>query len=75
MAERPGIHRPGKLRPPEVGYVRTSDAARDSADRILYDRDYGVLCYDADGTGASEQVAFAKLSVGFKMTALDFRVI
>jgi hypothetical protein len=54
---------------------RRGDEAQDSTDRIIYDRDDGVLYYDADGTGASEQVAFAKLSVGLRMTALDFQVI
>jgi hypothetical protein len=57
------------------GLFRTGDAAQDSTDRIIYDRDDGVLYYDADGIGTGEQVAFAKLSVGLKMTSLDFQVI
>lgn len=57
------------------GVFRTSDEARDSTDRILYDRDDGVLYYDADGTGASEQVAVAKLSPGLRLTSLDFLII
>ncbi|MBB3019556.1 Ca2+-binding RTX toxin-like protein [Microvirga lupini] len=54
---------------------RTGDEARDSTDRIIYDRDDGFLYYDADGTGAIEQVAFAKLSVGLRITSLDFQII
>jgi hypothetical protein len=57
------------------GVFRTSDEARDSTDRIIYDRDDGVLYYDADGSGASEQVAFAKLSIGLRMTSLDFHIV
>jgi hypothetical protein len=57
------------------GVFRTSDEARDSTDRILYDREDGVLYYDADGTGTTEQVAFAKLSAGLKITSLDFHII
>jgi Ca2+-binding RTX toxin-like protein len=57
------------------GVFRTGDEARDSTDRIIYDRDDGVLYYDADGTGTVEQVAFAKLSTGLRMTSLDFQVI
>jgi hypothetical protein len=54
---------------------RRGDEALDSTDRIIYDRDDGVLYYDADGTGATEQVAFAKLSVGLRITSLDFQII
>ena len=57
------------------GVFRTSDEAQDSTARILYDRNDGVLYYDADGTGTTEQVAFAKLSAGLKITSLDFHII
>ncbi|MBJ6124908.1 calcium-binding protein [Microvirga splendida] len=57
------------------GVFRTGDQARDSTDRIIYDRDDGMLYYDADGTGASEQVAVAKLSDGLRLTSLDFLII
>ncbi len=67
-----GIGSAGRLK---SGVFRTSDEARDSTDRILYDRDDGVLYYDADGTGAGEQTAFAKLSAGLRLTSLDFQVI
>jgi Ca2+-binding RTX toxin-like protein len=59
----------------KAGAFRTGDEARDSSDRIIYDRDDGVLYYDADGAGAGKQVAFAKLSAALSMTSLDFLVI
>jgi hypothetical protein len=67
-----GLGSEGRLK---SGVFRTSDVARDSTDRILYDRDDGVLYYDADGTGATAQVAFAKLSDGLKLTSLDFLIV
>jgi Ca2+-binding RTX toxin-like protein len=53
----------------------TSTEAHDATDRVIYDSDNGVLYYDQDGTGATEQVIVAKLSTGLKMTNLDFLVI
>ncbi len=53
----------------------TGDEAHDATDRIIYDRDDGVLYYDQDGTGAGAQVAFAKISTGLRMTSLDFQVV
>ncbi|WP_281400187.1 calcium-binding protein [Microvirga zambiensis] len=54
---------------------RTGTVAHDSTDRVIYDRAHGVLYYDQDGNGASEQVVVAKLSTGLKMTHLDILVI
>jgi Ca2+-binding RTX toxin-like protein len=53
----------------------TGAAAHDSSDRVIYDKSTGALYYDRDGTGAAEQVQFAKLSAGLKMTYHDFFVI
>ncbi|HEV2564445.1 MAG TPA: calcium-binding protein [Microvirga sp.] len=53
----------------------TGTQAHDATDRIIYDRGNGVLYYDQDGTGATEQVVVAKLSTGLRMTNLDFLVI
>lgn len=53
----------------------TGDAAHDASDRIIYDRDDGILYYDSDGTGAVEQVAFAKLATGLRMTNADFQIV
>ncbi len=49
--------------------------AMDSSDRIIYDRDDGVLYYDADGTGAGAAVRFATLGKGLALTAADFYVV
>jgi|GEM_PF-6690736 len=67
-----GIGSAGRLK---LGIFRTSEEARDATDRIIYDRDDGVLYYDADGTGVSEQVAVAKVSAGLRLTSLDFLII
>jgi Ca2+-binding RTX toxin-like protein len=53
----------------------TGTAAHDATDRVIYDRSNGVLYYDQDGTGATEQVVVAKLSTGLRMTNLDVLVI
>ncbi|WP_404290613.1 calcium-binding protein [Microvirga sp. RSM25] len=54
---------------------RTGTEAHDATDRVIYDRTNGVLYYDQDGSGATEQVVVAKLSTGLKMTNLDILVI
>jgi Ca2+-binding RTX toxin-like protein len=54
---------------------RTGTEAHDSTDRVIFDRTNGVLYYDQDGTGATEQVMVAKLSTGLRMTNLDILVI
>lgn len=54
---------------------RIGTAAQDATDRVIYDRDGGVLYYDEDGNGATGQVAVAKLSTNLKMTSLDVLVI
>jgi Ca2+-binding RTX toxin-like protein len=52
----------------------TGNDAHDATDRVIYDRSNGVLYYDPDGTGATEQVSVAKLSTGLKMTSLDILI-
>ena len=47
------------------------DDAHDANDRIIYDRAHGALYFDADGSGAAEQVHFASLRPGTLLTALD----
>jgi hypothetical protein len=44
-------------------------------DRVIGDRDHGILSYESKGTGAEEQVAFAKLVAGLRMTYADFRIV
>ena len=53
----------------------TGDAAHDATDRIVYDRNDGILYYDQDGTGAIEQVAFTKIAAGLRMTSADFQIV
>jgi Ca2+-binding RTX toxin-like protein len=53
----------------------TGDEAHDATDRVIYDRNDGILYYDPDGHGAAEQVAVTKISKGLKMTAADFQII
>jgi len=49
--------------------------AHDTSDRVIYDRTTGTLYYDPDGTGAAEQVAFAKLTTKPTFTFADVLVI
>jgi RTX calcium-binding nonapeptide repeat (4 copies) len=53
----------------------TGTEAHDATDRVIYDRDAGLLYYDQDGIGAIQQVAFAKLAAGLHMTNADFRIV
>ena len=49
--------------------------AHDTSDRVIYDRATGTLYYDPDGTGAAEQVAFAKLTTKPTFTYADVLVV
>jgi Ca2+-binding RTX toxin-like protein len=49
-------------------------AAGDKSDRFIYNQNTGALFFDADGTGATEQVQFASLSTGLAMTNADILV-
>lgn len=49
-------------------------AAGDQSDRFIYNQNTGTLFFDADGTGATEQVQFASLSTGLGMTNADIFV-
>jgi hypothetical protein len=49
--------------------------AHDTSDRVIYDRNTGTLYYDPDGTGAAEQVAFAKLTTKPTFTYADILVV
>jgi len=56
-------------------YVNKTGKAHDASDRIIYDKDSGVLYYDADGTGKAAGVAFATISKNLSLTSKDFLVI
>lgn len=53
----------------------TGSGARDSSDRIIYDRKSGALLYDADGIGGTAAVKFAQLKSGLTLTKADFFVL
>jgi serralysin len=46
--------------------------AADSNDHVIYNKTTGALYYDADGSGATPAVQFAKLSAGLALTHADF---
>jgi hypothetical protein len=49
--------------------------ARDSSDRIIYDKATGSLSYDSDGTGKADAVQFAKLDANLKLSAAHFIIL
>ena len=56
-------------------WSNTTGKAHDASDRVIYDKDSGVLYYDADGTGKGASVAFATISKNLALTNKDFFVI
>jgi Ca2+-binding RTX toxin-like protein len=53
----------------------TGTAAKDSNDRIIYDKHSGDLFYDQDGTGSLAQIKFAVLNRNLKLSAADFHIV
>jgi Ca2+-binding RTX toxin-like protein len=56
-------------------WTNNTGKAHDRDDRVIYDKDSGVLYYDADGSGKGAAVAFATISKNLGMTNKDFYVI
>jgi Ca2+-binding RTX toxin-like protein len=56
-------------------WANNTGKAHDKSDRIIYDKDSGVLYYDADGSGKGAAVAFASISKNLVMTYKDFYVV
>lgn len=52
----------------------TGSKAMDANDRIIYEKKTGALLYDADGSGPSAAVQFAKIGANLPVTASDFLV-
>jgi len=44
------------------------------AQLIVYDQTSGILYYDADGSGPTGQVSFAKLAPGTELSAAHFQL-
>jgi Ca2+-binding RTX toxin-like protein len=53
----------------------TGSGARDSSDRVIYNKQSGALLYDADGIGGASAVKFAQLNSGLTLTKADFFVL
>ncbi|GEO16352.1 calcium-binding protein [Microvirga aerophila] len=56
-------------------WTNTTGKAHDKDDRIIYDKDSGVLYYDADDSGKGAAVAFATIAKNLEMTHKDFYII
>lgn len=69
------LTRTGTLTSSAFGASTGEDIALDATDRIVYQTDTGNLYYDADGTGVTEAILFAKLTAGLALTAADFYVV
>jgi Ca2+-binding RTX toxin-like protein len=63
---------PGKL---NKEFFITGTSAREADDHLIYNKQKGILFYDADGSGAGKAVEVALLSKHLKMTYHDFFVI
>jgi serralysin len=55
--------------------VNTTGKAQDRSDKVIYDKDSGVLYYDPDGSGSARGTAFATISKGLGLKHYDFDII
>lgn len=51
------------------------NTATDAADRIIYDRETGILAYDSDGRGGAPRIVLAELVPGTSISFQDFVII
>ena len=56
-------------------FFTIGDKAKDSNDYIVYNKNKGVLFYDADGSGTGAAVQFAAINKKLKMTYNDSFVV
>ncbi len=56
-------------------WTNKTGKAHDRDDRIIYDKDSGVLYYDADGTGSGKAVAFTTILKNLSMTSKDIYIV
>jgi Ca2+-binding RTX toxin-like protein len=62
--------------PEEAFKVNNKGRATEKDDRIIYDKNSGVLLYDADGKGGKKDaIVFAKIGKNLDITADDFFVV
>lgn len=60
---------------PGAFWTNNTGRAHDKDDRIIYDKDSGVLYYDADGTGSSKAMAFTTITKNLSMTSKDIYIV
>jgi len=53
----------------------TGSAARDSSDRIIYNKQTGAMLYDPDGAGGASAVRFAQLKAGLSLASDNFYIV
>jgi Ca2+-binding RTX toxin-like protein len=56
-------------------YFTIGDEAKAEDDYIFYDKNTGILSYDADGSGANEAVEIATLSKNLKISNKDIYIV
>ena len=56
----------------EKGQFHRGQSAHDGDDLVIYNKKSGSLLIDFDGTGGAEQVKFAKVDPGLKLSHSDF---
>lgn len=72
MLDREVFTRAGRDGWLSAGSFTTGPVARDSSDRIIYNKQSGALLYDADGVGGISAVKFAQLNSGLTLSNTDF---
>jgi Ca2+-binding RTX toxin-like protein len=60
---------------PAAFTINNKGIATEKDDRVIYDRDSGVLLFDADGKDGKAAVEFARIDKLLKLTADDFFVV
>ncbi|MCC0808953.1 hypothetical protein FPV16_22580 [Methylobacterium sp. W2] len=59
----------------EASFKDVASGSLDADDRVLYDRDTGLLSYDADGSGAGTALAIAVIDTKAALTFADVLVV
>jgi len=56
-------------------WANNTGKAHDKDDRIIYDKDSGILYYDADGTGSGKAAVFTTISKHLSMSSKDVYIV